>query len=451
MDSIGGYRLVRKLGEGPRAEVHLARADGDDASVVIKQYRPDIGAESVSTEIEALARGVGEHTVALLDVATAPSRQLALVLARLSGGSLGRLLAHRASLAIGEVVGILAPLAETIEGLHAVGVVHGGVRTESVLFDGDGIPVLACFGNAALIQPGLPPALLELEVGPELDRQAFMALARAVLDRADDQDAVAVVVDLLRGSLGSGWGARFGARLRELAEPTPVALRVEIVETSSAIPGRLELRAPVPPPTRTRRRESERRRRAEGPATGAITDLLAGVLDGPRVTAVTASLRAVRTRVWVLAGAVVLALVAALVLVPNGGGTPEAAPVPTATATASPTALATAARDEDPVDAVVGLLESRERCLRERSVLCLDAVGEPGSAALAEDQELVLALQGGGETPPPFTVTGAQVSVVELLGDAVLVALDGVDDGQPAAILLTRGESGWLLRDYLER
>src|SRR6185295_6681039 len=103
------------------------------------------------------ARGVGEHTVALLDVATSPSGQLALILARVAGGSLGRLLAHRASLTMGEVVGILAPIAETLDALHAAGVVHGAVRAESVLVDEEGIPVLACFGSASLIQPGLPP------------------------------------------------------------------------------------------------------------------------------------------------------------------------------------------------------------------------------------------------------------------------------------------------------
>jgi hypothetical protein len=107
--------------------------------------------------------------------------------------------------------------------------------------------------------------------------------------------------------------------------------------------------------------------------------------------------------------------------------------------------------DEDPVDALVRLLEARERCLRDRSVLCLESVDRAGSAALADDQELVLGLQAGDETPAPFTVARGQVSVTEQLGDAILLALDGVGEDQPAAILLSRSEAGWLIRDYLER
>ncbi len=68
--------------------------------------------------------------------------------------------------------------------------------------------------------------------------------------------------------------------------------------------------------------------------------------------------------------------------------------------------------DEDPADALVRLLETRERCLRDRSVLCLEGVAQPGSAALADDQELVLALQAGAETPEPFRVPKTHVTVV---------------------------------------
>jgi hypothetical protein len=98
----------------------------------------------------------------------------------------------------------------------------------------------------------------------------------------------------------------------------------------------------------------------------------------------------------------------------------------------------------------VRLLDARQACLRDRSVLCLDSVAQQGSAALLEDQELVLALQAGAETPPPFLVQAHRVTVVERLGDAVLLTIGDAANGQPRSVLIARGDRGWLLRDYLD-
>lgn len=439
MDGIGGYRLVRRLGAGPRAEVHLARLDGDDereAGVVVKVYRPEVDAAAISTEIEALARGVGEHTVALLDVATAPSGQHALVLARLPGGSLGRLLAHRLTLSLGEVAGILAPLAETLEALHRSGVAHGGVRPDSVLFDAEGVPVLAGFGQASLLEPGLPPAHLDQEPAVQDDRAAFAVLARTVLERCESFEVVRSLVDGVAAGLRAGEVAQ---RLRAIAEPVPADLRAASpVVLTSPIPSRVPLQAEPPSRLPAVHRDPHR-----------LSELLAGVLDQQRLRALIESLRSVRLRVWLLAGTAAVAVVAALVLVPVGGAPPEvdAAPAPSPS---SSTAGSEVIADEDPVDALVRLLIARDACLADRSVLCLDSVAQQGSAALAEDQELVRALQAGAETPPSFLVEADRIAIVERLGDAVLLTIDGTAGSQPGSVLIARGDRGWLLRDFLD-
>ena len=461
MDAIGGYRLVRKLGEGPRAEVHLGRLDAEadgEASVVVKHYRPGVDEAAISTEIEALARGVGEHTVALLDVTTAPSGQLALILARLSGGSLGRLLAHRSSLNTGEVVGILAPLAATVEALHTAGVIHGGIRLDAVLFDGSGTPVLACFGGAGLIQPGLPPALLDPQLGAEHDRRALAAVARAVLEHADDDDAVRPVLDWLAvAATDAAWSSELGEQVRDLGAAAPIDLRASPAEVAtSAIPARIPLLAPAPEVRRADLRRwaggAGQDIRPTGFAAVATTFLDRAPGGAAVASSVLRSLGAVRLRVWAIAGAVLAALVLSLVFVPAMGGAPvaDAAPEPVISVTAAPGA-AGPPLDEEPAEALVRLLEARDVCLQERSVLCLDSVGQQGSAALAADQELVLGLQRGAETPPPFLIQRTDVGIVEELGGAVLLSVDGVADSQPATILIAKGDAGWLLRDYLER
>ncbi len=260
MDQLGGYRIVRKLGEGPRAELHLARTDGESeaqASVAVKHYRDSVDDASISTEIEALARASGDHTVELLDVATAPSGQLALVLDHLggpgAGGSLGRslggLLASRPEFELGELPTILSPLGAVVDRMHAAGVVHRGIRLESVLFDRAGAPVLACFGRAELVAPGLPPAALELVPGARADQRALASLAAAVLDRAEDQQAVRPLLDWLATSTDGyrvGWGAELSARVLELAPATPIDFTPPVVPVELRIPARIPVDAPPP-------------------------------------------------------------------------------------------------------------------------------------------------------------------------------------------------------------
>ena len=152
---------------------------------------------------------------------------------------------------------------------------------------------------------------------------------------------------------------------------------------------------------------------------------------------------------WVAAGAVGIALVAALLIVPQQGSGATASP------SASPTTPAVLPVDagpvtgDDPVDALRALLEVRESCIRDLSVLCLDGVDQLGSAAMDVDQELVRSLQQGAELPQGFHIDAEAVVIAERLGDSAIVDLG--PDSEPASILLMKGEAGWRIRDYVER
>ena len=104
---------------------------------------------------------------------------------------------------------------------------------------------------------------------------------------------------------------------------------------------------------------------------------------------------------------------------------------------------------DDPIAAMVALLQARDRCMADRSVLCLDAVGQVGSSALDDDQRLVRSLQDGAESPQPFLVDAEQVTLAERLGDTALLELVDAPEAQPASILLMKTEAGWRIRDYL--
>jgi hypothetical protein len=447
IETLGGYRLVRRLGGGDRADVFLAhpeRADADAHPAAIKLTRPGVDDASVLREASALSRAAGDHVVELLDAAPGPHGVPALVLQRLPGGSVGRLLRERQRLAVGEAITILAPIVATVTRIHDAGVAHGGIRADAVLFDSTGAPVLACFGRATLVEPGLPPALREAEPAFGVDLLSLAAFCCQVLAATGSAGLLIEWIEYSVPLREDDWLAQLAARLFALGPAEPVALGAEPAtpDRVAVVPTRLLSGSPVPP---------------DEVVAPVVLPWIDALLPPPIAAAVRShaarvrsSLAAVRRPVWIAAGAVVASLLVATMVVPQGDTDAAPPPVPPASTTPVPSMDAGLVGGDDPVAALAVLLETRERCIRELSVLCLDDVSQPGSSALATDQQLVRALQGGAESPMRFDAEGVQISLVERLGDSALLDLADAGESAPASVLLMKGEAGWRIRDYLE-
>jgi len=472
---VGGYRLVRVLGEGRSAVVHLGYADirAESAAAVtnpsptapvvfaeeprrtaaVKVYRPDVAAERVDAEIAALDAVDHPHVLRLIDVATTDDALPCLVLERCDGGGLVRFVAENAGLSAGEAVTILAPLVAAVGALHASGHVHRDIRLSSVLFRQSGAPVLCSFGRAAVITSPLTPAGLAADAAVLADRRALLVVVRSVLERVDDPAVVSAEDWLERHDAGSDdFGGMLTDALFDLAEPQPVRLR-ERPQRAFA------------PALLSRPRERGR------PADDA--DVRRGVRETlvAAVRTIVGHARGVRRRYWTIAAGVAACLVVAVIAVPSGAGSGDAAREPTigsaagATPGPEPTARGepvpppatsegspmqdSALIGDDPVAALLALLAERERCVRDLSVLCLDGVLQQGSAALQRDTAVIRALQAGGEQTPDATVSANGPVLVERLGDSALLDLGDVPETQPASTLVMRGEAGWRIRDYL--
>jgi hypothetical protein len=441
------------LGEGPCARVFLGIAP-ELPMAAIKLYRPGTDPSRVDAELSALGRVAHAHSVRVLDVASGADGDC-LILERLELGSLAHLLARRHALTAGEALTILAPLGAAIDAAHSSGVAHRALSPSSVLFRESGAPVLARFGSATLHEPLLTPARLADLPAVVDDRRALGRLARLVLERVDYPDArLRAVLDWLDSLEEAGHPDAFGEaladRLFEFIEPTAVRFATDDDPPLSRVPARAvtaeSFVAPVDPAA-----TSGWLRGVDLPPW--LAEFVGESLDGSPVQKlmqrVVASARTVRRPLWIVAGAVAAALVIAVVAIPVEPKVTAGAPI----VSPSETPLATGpVSGDDPIAALDALLAARERCIRELSVLCLDNVDQPSSAAMADDVALIQGLQNGGEVQDAaISTVGAEL--VERLGDSALLRLAGSSEAgaqtPTASVLLMKGEAGWRIRGYL--
>lgn len=498
---VGGYRVVRRLGRGPRADVmlgHLVAAPGRaglDAAggsqglrdaptpvpvtVALKLYRPGTDLAGINRESQALARIAHPHVLTLIDIATSVTGLPCLMVERLPRGSLAQLLVARDELAVGEAVTVLAPLADAVAVLHSRGIAHGAVGTPAVLFRASGAPVLARFGAVELFPEDAPPAILATIPSVAQDLEALGRLATVVLDRVADPGAAALRSWLdqalgvtrtpavrSRGPVPDGFAAELAERLFALGEGEPIAFPPVGVSAplrdDTRIPERVAGSRDVPanvspPPGRVR--------------GGAVADSVT-VLAARLWRAAPERLRGVRPRAWIPAVLVAVSVVVAGLLVPGSGGSTSPSGAPTSvspTSRAQPSeaqpSAATPVPDpaiagDDPVDALVALVGKREACLAQLSLLCLEGVDQTGSAAMDADIALIRGLEDGSVSAEDAALTVTTPTLVERWGDTAIVdpgagaspgATSNAQPGnsKPASALMIRGEAGWRVRSWI--
>ena len=497
VDTVGGYRLLRKLDSGSRADVflgHAASAAGISRTAAVKIYRPGVSPASIDLEIDALSRASSPHVVELLDLATDTNGLPCLILERLEPGGLAQLLADRDELEAGEFVTIIAPIAQAVAELHLAGVVHGNLGATGVFFDGRGAPVIAGFGSAMLldrtVRPGGDPqatiASIETSNDVATELRRLVALTTLVLARVRGREALSgssALVAWLEAASSQATGATLAAELSRRVFDFAEAVSVDLGSTRPAeeswlVPGRVDLiggrggqstaeaeQSPSPGPKRSAQS-------AHGPVPAAwvvalhlpewLLSAAAEFTGSSAISSLRHRLRAilspVRKPVWIAAGAVAVCLVLAVALIPPDQEPPvQPAVQPAATEGAAETEQdldLLSITGDDPVAAAEQLLQLRAQCFRDRSILCLDGVDQANSAAWDADQYRIRKIQEGGELLAAPELQQYAASLLDRMGDSAIIALqpptalNGSETG-PASILVIRTEAGWRIRDIL--
>lgn len=459
----------------------LSSSSGDQAApplVAVKMFRPECEIVSIDREIAALSALEADHVIRLLDTASDRHGRPCLVLPKLDPGGLARLLTGPAVLTPGHLVTLLVPIARAVESLHSAGIAHGGLRAGKVLFDDVGAPMLLSGGTTTVLDPMPAPMLRQRSelLGEDRHRLGMLATTLMARVRDDGTDALAPMADWLglEPWSNSDFANELIERAFDLGSPQPLPLSREIDGVEASDVG-TPIR-PVEASTRgsgPSRRDPETEPKVRRPRTATWSHRL-----GHASARMIGAISTVRPRFAVLGAACVLAIAATSVIVITGpvdaGAGAGADTVSSEQSPASPSvpvpeledeehhaeqtdAAVTAIVGDDPIAAARALLTWREECIRRRSPECLASAVQADSAAWDSDTAHIAGLRSGARTPTPFWDERMSVSLVDVMGAAVLLRVDLPEtdaDGESttpqtatASVLLIRTEAGWRIRD----
>lgn len=503
---VAGYRILRRIGSGSRADVFLAvaqraeavagladRPDGPASEtaplVVVRIYRDDVDDRSIACELEAMHAVPEAGLPALLDVATTATGARVAVVERIGGATVAQLI-HERSLEPGEAVTLIAPVVAGIARLAAAGFVHARLAPSDVQLDAAGRPRPLGLGALERLPPDGAAATMLRRRGLE----ALTEYVEQVVGAVRPAGVFDVAVDLARVALTTRPFAPFERDLERAlfgaAAPAPVAGLPPVRELR--LPARVPAPRPIPQIEPTAPNASNavgpgrrRRLRARGGLAAGLLDLaeipaptierLAASADTDRV----ASARG-RAAAWLAArrkplvvGALIGggALVLLLTAVPSAGAGPDEHAVAAAAADAAepsatqpsasiddpsaqpppggsepPTAAGIAS--EDPIAGARSLLGLRASCFAELNPTCIATYVQSGSPLEDSDWNLMLAARDGAGEIRSYDLD--RMEVVTEMGAAVLVQVAAVDDAKPASLLVVRSEAGWRLREIFD-
>ncbi|MFC6355682.1 hypothetical protein [Luethyella okanaganae] len=498
LSEIAGYRVVRRLRSGHRADVHLGYAlaidaagkAGESTSVELTVFRPEIDLDSIDTEVAAMCAVPTGVAPRLHDVVSVADGRVCLVTERVSGPSLAHLVQQRGSIRAGEAVTIAATVVVALGRLHDAGFAHGSLSLAAIRFDESGRPLLYDLaGLRRLPAQGTPSTAPERLASIRADYERMATLVSELLQAVDPASVSGGVREEFSAWIRERLNARpflpFAADLerRIFAMARPLAVRLTSRSAGSpntGVPARVIAPARWPVSvesggTGSETAAEEGKNPSGGgflnlfPAPSEMVNTMEAVLEARPVAAFVSRARRLfdgRRRPLAVAACLSIAMiVVALTFIPpgdardavdgrTGRGKDEEDGRDTGLAGSPRRAdYSIAVNADDPIAAATALVERRVECFASSSVICLDDAVESGSPLAAADSAAIRRAQQNDTHAVPETIGLSEATVVERNGNAALVAatrqgqsVSGAND-EPAPLLMIKGEAGWRLRE----
>jgi formylglycine-generating enzyme required for sulfatase activity len=241
--TFGHYRLLRELGRGGEATVHLAEDLSLGRQVAIKIFPPHLIAEEspashagrpaaeFARQLDVLARLNDPGICALLDAGEVDGVAF-LVMAYIEGRTLAQMRTEDGSGRVDEkrAVRIALALAKTLAKAHEAGIVHGDLAPRNILVTKEDQPILLDFGVSSL-RPAAETDTGATRVGGTLPYLAPERRHRAPDVPADIFGLAAVLFELVAGQTVFSGPTR--AALMQALATREVALLRSVVPSAS--------------------------------------------------------------------------------------------------------------------------------------------------------------------------------------------------------------------------
>ncbi len=222
----GTYDLVREIGRGGNAVVHLARDVRHARDVAVKIIRAAVTDEAQRVrffrEIAIVAQLRHPYVVPLIDSGAADG-VLYYVMPFVDGESLRHSLDRTGAMPMSDVLALARDVAEALDAAHAAGIVHRDIKPQNILLDGTHA-LVADFGIALALESTGEERLTER--GVAVGTPAYMSPEQASADeridgRSDVYSLACVVYEMLTGEVPFPGATPQTIRAKHLHAPVP--------------------------------------------------------------------------------------------------------------------------------------------------------------------------------------------------------------------------------------